>query len=171
MWNSSKVIRWSALPLAFTMVATVAHAEKTYSGPDTSLGTLSSTPIYFGDPSLTSGASFNESWTFSIPAGSTGADGYLVGLNLSFGGTGLASATLIDLLVTVNSVPITLGADDGFSFSDPPGHYTLDISGTTASGTNSFYTGAIAAVPEPATWGLMLAGIAVCAGVARRRVS
>jgi len=172
MFKLSKVIRWSALPLSLSMVATMAHSTINYAGSDTPLGTLSSTPIAFGDFTLASGTSFNDTWTFTIPVGATGGDGYLVGLNLFFSPPSGVTATELGLVVTVDGVPVTLGSNFGFSFSDPPGHYTLDISGTTDVGaTSSFYDGAIAAVPEPSTWGLMLAGIAVCAGVARRRVS
>jgi len=50
-----------------------------------------------------------------------------------------------------------------------PGTYTLHITGTR--GSNSQYTGgiAVAAIPEPATWGMMLLGFGAVGFAMRRR--
>jgi hypothetical protein len=84
----------------------------------------------------------------------------------------LKSVSALDLAVTIPTLAVT-ESGGVFSFTGTPGDsYTMDISGKTGAGAIAgFYGGAIQAVPEPATWALMLAGIAVGAGVARRRLS
>lgn len=173
MSKLSRILRWAALPLALSMTATLAQATTTpYAGNPTSLGTLSATaPTLFEDGFLPPGVTFNDYWKFTLPGGSTGGAGGVGGVNYYFS-LGSVSSTPIDLSVSIGGVTVT-GPSDHFSFTGTPGTpYTLDISGTTgASALGASYFGSIQAVPEPATWALMLAGIAVGAGVARRRLS
>jgi hypothetical protein len=173
MSKLSRILRWAALPLALSMTATLAQATTTpYAGNPTSLGTLSATaPTLFEDGFLPPGVTFNDYWKFTLPGGSTGGAGGVGGVNYYFS-LGSVSSTPIDLSVSIGGVTVT-GPSDHFSFTGTSGTpYTLDISGTPdASGLGASYFGSIQAVPEPATWALMLAGIAVGAGVARRRLS
>ena len=175
MSKLSRILRWAALPLALSMTATLAQATipKQYAGNPTSLGTLSATaPTLFEDGFLPPGVTFNDYWKFTLPSGSTGGAGGAVGANYYFSLSSGFSTTPIDLSVSIGGVTVT-GPSDHFSFTGTSGTpYTLDISGTTgASALGASYFGSIQAVPEPATWALMLAGIAVGAGVARRRLS
>ena len=175
MSNLTRILRWAALPLALSMTATLAQATILYAGDPTPLGTLSATtPTLFEDAVISPlGVTFNDYWTFTLPSGSTGGGGGVGGANVYFTLHPLGfSTTPLDLTVSIGGVTVT-GSSDHFSFTGTPGTpYTLDISGTTdASAVGASYIGAIQAVPEPATWALMLAGIAVGAGVARRRLS
>jgi hypothetical protein len=170
MSKLSRILRWAALPLALSMTATLAQAQILYSTDPTPLGTLSSTPTTFENTSLPVsklGVTFNDSWTFTLPTGSTGGEGSVGGISLY-----LKSVSALDLAVTIPTLAVT-ESGGVFSFTGTPGDsYTMDISGKTGAGAIAgFYGGAIQAVPEPATWALMLAGIAVGAGVARRRLS
>jgi len=173
MYKLSRILRWAALPLALSMTATLAQATTKYAGNPTSLGTLSATaPTSFEDIFSLPGVTFNDYWTFKLPSGSTGGVGGVGGVNYYYFSLGSVSSTPIDLTASIGGVTVT-GPSDHFSFTGTPGTpYTLDISGTTgASAVGASYFGSIQAVPEPATWALMLAGIAVGAGVARRRLS
>jgi PEP-CTERM motif len=169
MSNFSRVLRYAALTVALSFTATLAQATILYSGDPTPLGTLSTTvPTEFADVDLSPGA-FSDIWTFTLPSGSTGGSGSVGGVSLYL----TQAPTLLDLTVTIPTLTVT-DHSGVFSFSGgtPGGTYTLDISGTTGPGAvGGFYAGTILAVPEPATWALMLAGIAVGAGVARRRLS
>lgn len=63
-----------------------------------------------------------------------------------------------------------LGANGGGtgSIDLAPGKYDLEITGKT-TGSVSSVNGTVAAVPEPATWALMLSGVGVLALIHRRR--
>jgi PEP-CTERM motif-containing protein len=172
MSDFSRALRVAALTLALSLTATLAQATTiTYSGDPTPLGTLStSTPTDFADYALPPGA-FSDFWTFTLPSGSTGGTGSVGGVSLFIG----SSPSLLNLSVSIPTLSVTdSGGVFSFSGGTPGGTYTLDISGTVAYGAVAgLYGGTIlaVAVPEPATWALMLAGIAVGAGVARRRLS
>jgi len=100
-------------------------------------------------------------YNFSLITSTLGATITLEQLMTGGGGTILQTAT-----GTGNSLSLltgTLAADTTYRFS-----YTsnLPTGGGTVSGNASFYT---AAVPEPATWGLMLLGFGGMGMVLRRR--
>jgi hypothetical protein len=173
MCDISRVLRCAALTLALSMTATLAQAQIQYLTDPTSLGTLStSTSTTFENISLPVsklGETFNDYWTFTLPTGSTGGNGSVGGFSLYL----KSFPTLLDLTVAIPTLTVTQGGGVfSFTHGTPGGSYTMDISGMTGAGaTFGFYGGSIIAVPEPATWALMLAGIAVGAGVARRRLS
>jgi opacity protein-like surface antigen len=116
----------------------------------------------------TSGA-FTDTFTFLV-AGSTTASVSVVTI-----GAGVADIDFTG--ATLNGSPLVLTTDAGgfvellytpasFAVTGP---LTLVITGT--SGSNASYTGSlnVAAVPEPQTLALMLAGMAGVGWVARRR--
>jgi PEP-CTERM motif-containing protein len=175
MSDISRTFRWVALPFALSITASLAHAQINYAGDPTSLGTLSTTtPTSFMATGIPPDFTFNDYWTFTLPSGSSGGVGGVSGTNYYFSVTSGLTTTPIDLTVTIAGVTVS-GPSDHFSFTGTPGTlYTMDISGTSGVGTvGAFYLGSIEAVPvpEPATWALMLAGIAAGARVARRRLS
>jgi hypothetical protein len=118
--------------------------------------------------------SFSSTWTFDIP--SDGVISAFVGSANVSGSTGITFST-----VTLNGLDLTPLLDlpnQGFSFTDLPGvtgTQTLIISG---NGVGS-YSGTVAfapfggggnpqdAVPEPASWALMLGGFGMMGSVLR----
>jgi uncharacterized membrane protein YfcA len=180
MFNLSQVLRCGAMTLALSATASLAQAQILYTGPGTNLGTLSTTtPTMFEDPTLPpNGIAFSDSWDFTLPAGAGGGGGGTSGANVFIAFPNVYLDYLSALTVSIpgsTSFSSTVTATgEVFSFTAPAGNYVLDVSGATAAGAaGGFYIGSIVAtpVPEPATWALMLAGIAVGAGVARRRLS
>lgn len=63
-----------------------------------------------------------------------------------------------------NITPTTLADFDAFSYDDTPGAYQINLTGVT------FGPAAVAGVPEPATWAMMVMGFgAIGAGLRRRQ--
>lgn len=63
-----------------------------------------------------------------------------------------------------NITPTTLADFDAFAYDDTPGAYQITLTGVT------FGPAAVAGVPEPATWAMMLMGFgAIGAGLRRRK--
>src|ERR1700678_1128899 len=103
MSDLSRVLRCAALTLALSVTAALAQAQVVYTGSTTNLGTLSSTPTAFADLLfLTAGPnfSFNDTWTFTLPSGSVGGEGFLSSANFYL-------STPLTLTVTVDGVPVT----------------------------------------------------------------
>jgi hypothetical protein len=86
--------------------------------------------------------------------------------SVASGGVKLLDVTLFD--ITTGTFVGANGGGSG-SFDLAPGKYDLEITGKTSPGTLSSISGNIAAVPEPATWVLMLGGVGVLTLVQRRR--
>lgn len=93
-----------------------------------------------------------------------------------------AAKAIADLTVSLNGTtyPITSMASvgnnfvykfGGFSQTVPAGNQTLIVRGSAAAYSSSFATtvGFTPAVPEPASWALMIGGFALVGGMARRR--
>ncbi|WP_404714054.1 FxDxF family PEP-CTERM protein [Sphingomonas sp. MMS24-J13] len=117
---------------------------------------------------------FNNSWTFNVPA--DGVISSLVGSANVTGSSGLTFTSVSLNGVDLNFMPAL--PNQSFSFTDLPvnaGLQTLLISG---SGKGS-YSGTVAfapfnaggnpqsAVPEPASWALMLGGFGMVGGALR----
>ena len=81
-----------------------------------------------------------------------------------------SSVKLLEVSLFDVTTDTFLGANGGGtgSFDLAPGKYDLEITGKTA-GSVSSVNGTVAAVPEPATWALMLSGVGVLALIRRRR--
>lgn len=62
----------------------------------------------------------------------------------------------------------SLAHDQGFFFA-PPGQGFIEYTTESINGYDSVELGRAAGVPEPATWGLMIAGFGVLGAAARRR--
>lgn len=151
-----KLLLSAALALSAVAVSSPAQAAAVISFDGTT-GT-------FGNTGIGSG-SFSDTLTFTVPGlGSVGATISSIAVSL---------LTNVDFTsVTLNGVEFNvdqLGANEFRSLVLPvsSGEQTLVISGT--SGGAGSYSGTLAfAVPEPATWAMMISGFGI-AGVAVRR--
>ncbi len=115
---------------------------------------------------------FSDKFTFSPFVGASSADFSLVQVGLGAGAIAFTTLTIdgIDLLPSLTIVPggaFLLLSD----FALSAGEHVLIIGGT--AGGNASYSGtvnfAVTAVPEPATWAMMIAGIAAVGVTLRRR--
>lgn len=119
------------------------------------------------------GKSFLDEFTFTIAAsqiGATFSSPFTNVSDLTFSafelysstGTVLATGKLANLdQFDFGKVASVLGA----------GSYKLDIAGSVAGSSGGMYTGSLSVspVPEPATWGMTLSGLAAVGFLARRR--
>lgn len=111
------------------------------------------------------GPSFNDTWSFTgVLAGTYDIQGDLSGTNMSFSS------------VTLDGTPWELApAGNVFRFASVTFTGTqpvsLSIVGTKSNSSVGNYTGSvtIAAVPEPETYAMLLAGLGLMGGIARRR--
>jgi len=164
-----------------------AFAQANYIEPD--LGTLSfGNPLTVeGEPGSASG-NFADWFTFSVAkdvlAGNVSAMDIMFNGSANFGAENLEIAIYKDTY-TGNNLNGLVGGDyellgsfkvDGsttvvgsFDF-DPTwdGGYTFLVSGKTTGGS-AFYSFGVTAVPEPAEYAMLLAGLGVVGMVARRR--
>lgn len=125
----------------------------------------------FGD-GFSSAVSFDDKFEFIIPQNGTGSGS----ISTSFSSL-KNKLTITDLLIngvsytvpsnssgqflSVNDIPILIGATN-----------TIEVIGSTAARGGTFsgtLTFSAAAVPEAATWGMMLAGFGMVGGAMRRR--
>ncbi|WP_198355517.1 FxDxF family PEP-CTERM protein [Sphingomonas sp. MA1305] len=139
-------------------------------------GTASMAAGTFGNASVTN-PSFVDRYTFDLGTG-------LFSLTLTTLFTGnVGSAGDIDFsLVRLNPpvggnviVPVIAGTDEIYRLQNlavTAGQYVLRLEGTGASNVNASYSGTLnfsaAAVPEPATWAMMILGMGAI-GFAMRR--
>ena len=167
----TKLLRMTAL-----MVAMAAPAFAWAGGTGTFVGDEGS----FSDTSAVGGA-LNDTFTFTIPAGtgdweitspiggkSIGISNFAVSL---YDGTTLETGVFTSTIVgkPIFLVPTNVWTE---SYADlAAGVYTLDFTGTFKSGGGS-YAGTFLitpAVPEPSTWAAMGMGLLLMAGVTFRK--
>lgn len=144
---------------------------------------------FFGDTLAmnNNGAMFADHFTFSVTGttssnfdaivssisrtADTGLD--ISGLSLYRVGGGTGTGTGMDTLIS-SGTQVNKGAMDVWSVSSnnlSAGDYYLLVSGNMVSNTAASFGGAVmlAPVPEPETYGMMLAGLGVLGFLARRR--
>ena len=146
---------------------------------------------FFGDTLAmnNNGATFADHFTFSVTGttssnfdaivssisrtADTGLDISGLSLYRVGGGTGGTGGTGMDTLISAGT-QVNKGAMDVWSVSSSnlsAGDYYLLVSGNMVSNTAASFGGAVmlAPVPEPETYGMMLAGLGVLGFLARRR--
>ena len=147
---------------------------------------LTSGSNFFGDTFAASnnGATFNDRFDFTIGTASwthldaiissisqsadTGLD--ITGLSLYSAGTGTGAGTLV-----ADGTSLQSGAIDVWTVSTDnlaAGSYYLQVTGNLVSDQAASFGGAVslaAPVPEPETYGMMIAGLGVLGFLARRR--
>ena len=118
---------------------------------------------------------FTDWYSFTIPAGSEGSGGANV---ISLGATNVIFSlfSLYDSVSNTTWAGATGGTTSSLSFSGgaAPGSYTLSVAGYKVNLARSgSYAGniAIAPVPEPETYAMLLAGLGLLGFSARRRGS
>ena len=171
------------------LAAVLAGASVGANAATTSLGTVGfDTPTTFNGVVQGSGTSINDIFTFDIQAGNVASGYSVVNIPLSFNGgewnTALATMTLMS-----NADGIVGNADDqmlasaiwsnspnsndslSLAYNSPlNGPAYIQITGVTDGGNGGIYSGAIAAaVPEPETYAMLLAGLGLMGAVVRRR--
>ena len=121
-----------------------------------------------------SSSSFSDVYSLTLAAGNTGVNGGFFGVTTNVATT-FSFSTSLDGTHWSSSVPIPAAVD----LTDGSFGYATTVSGLTAttpyyfklSGTNldGGYTVHIAAVPEPETYAMLLAGLGLMGSIARRR--
>ena len=161
-----------AAAVATVAMAPAANAAITMTTTDTGAGSFT---IGFGATELAD--TFTESFTFDVASGLTG----LFSLAATTTGTGTNNVDFSSVVLSGG----TLGAG-GFSFAQVlanpetrggdvnigSGSYRVTFNGTSAGANGSFggsVAFAAAAVPEPATWGMMILGMGMVGASLRRR--
>ena len=142
----------------FTTVSTLAPASGIYSGR---FGSVNSVGGITQTLATTAGQSYLISFDLANLAGGT-PNFYEV----LFGGTQLFTATNTSAFGYMNfsTTSVASGASTvlAFNFQHNPNYFYLDNISVTASGING-------AVPEPATWAMMLIGFGAIGASMRRR--
>lgn len=159
---AAAAVAFAAVPASAVEVILTAGPNGTYSGSFDTVGTALS-PIPAG--------SFSHTWTFTLPQ-----DGLTNG---TISSVALVPVNDVNLTsVTLNGTPFTINSTGVVEFQSlvglatMAGVQTLVVNGT--SGSNGNYAGTIsfsptAAVPEPATWAMMVLGFGAVGFAMRRR--
>jgi PEP-CTERM motif len=165
---------------AKTLVAAAVLASAQAHAATANLGVISGgAPTSFNAVSMPAGP-FSDIFTFSIA--SAGAVG-ISAMNFPVSGlfnTVFTSASLFSnpdgLMFNADDSLVTLASikSNAFSFLSSPvgaGSYYLNVSGIANGPQGGLYNGSlsVAAVPEPQTYAMLLAGVGVMAFIARRR--
>ena len=120
------------------------------------------------------GMTFTDSYTFSLPAGSSGNG---AANSISLGGNAVIfdAFTLYETSAGLLCSGATGGTISSLSFSNGavPGAYTLNVNGHKTSNLAGSYTGnvVVSPVPEPKTYAMMLLGLGLMGFSARRRMT
>lgn len=150
-----------------------------------SLGTGVPTPF---SGTVTPAGAFNDIFTFTLPA--NGGSGYsAINFPLNIPGVGSFNSVLSTLSLVSNPDGILFNADDSVLVSTVSsgtnalsltwgatsgGPMYLNLTGIANGTLGGLYNGAInvtaVPVPEPETWGMLLAGLGLMLTVARRRL-
>jgi hypothetical protein len=157
-------------------IAVSAFAAGTAQAATVNAGTISSSFSHVFN--VASGASFADTINFSV-AGPSTLTGSAASLTLSLGSLSLLDIAGLTVNVWNNSHPF--GTTNFGSFAGGPGSYTfnlptagnyhVDITGTATGAFGGTYAVGlqVAAVPEPETYAMLLAGLGVMGAIARRR--
>jgi hypothetical protein len=176
------MIRSFFKPIAFAMMLTGAGSV---CAATTNLGNVNSaTPTSFSGSVLSAGP-FNDIFSFVLPSNS--GSGYDIhNLPIGIPGTGNFNTLLSSVSLYSNADGILFNSDDTFlqSFAVPggsgasftwgsgiAGNMYLSVSGIANGSLGGVYNGAISvsAVPEPETYAMLLAGLAIVGAIARRK--
>lgn len=150
----------------------------------TDLGSVTTDPITFGGTVLGSGVAFSDIFTFAgsgspttgfsvvdvpLSVGGTNFDSILTGLSLfSAGANGVVGGgddTLLKSATSIDGNSLTLNYDQPLS-----GASFFTVTGVSNGTAGAIYAGAMAAaVPEPETYAMLLAGLGLMGAVVRRR--
>ena len=148
----------------------------------TDIGTVSSNPTTFGGTVSGSGVAFSDIFTFDISQNTTSFsvvdvplsvgglnyDGILTGLSLfSAGANGIVGGgddTLLQSSTSPGGDSLTLNYDQPLS-----GASFITVTGLSNGTAGAIYAGAVAAIPEPETYAMLLAGLGLMGAVVRRR--
>ena len=151
----------------------------------TALGTVTTAPTTFGGSVLGSGMTFSDIFTFNVSepnasssfsvvdvplsVGGTNFDGILTGLSLfSAGANGIVGGgddTLLRSSTSTDGNSLSLNYDQPLS-----GASFITVTGISNGTAGAIYAGAVAAaVPEPETYAMLLAGLGLMGAVVRRR--
>lgn len=143
-------------------------------------GAISGTPVIETNHIPGLGSVFNDEIQFTVAPGATKIIANAVTLDLA-GFLGIEPLTATLYSGAVGDHGTSLGSADqitqGVSFGTgtlfpltlAPGTYHIDFNGTTTEGGGGFYSVAIAAVPEPETYAMLLVGLGLIGFAARRR--
>lgn len=161
---------------AFVMASVSAHAA--VYGPFSNLGVVGAEAVSFGGFSRFEEATpFEISYDFSL-ASATGLTGFIGQAGTDFEliestttSFTLAPIALEGILVDGVAASTFVAQGGGFAFSFGnlgSGAHTLTVRGLGVPDYGAFM-GSVSAVPEPTTYGLLLAGLGVVGAVASRR--
>ncbi|MES2901276.1 MAG: FxDxF family PEP-CTERM protein [Pseudomonadota bacterium] len=177
MKNSTSLLAALALATA-TLAAPVAYAEDISNGPQ-ALAILDTT-AYFGDSFAADnqGDTFMDQFTFTVTDFPQNFDAIVSSISRA-ANTGL-DITALGLYSEAGSLirsgmSMSTGARDVWTLTTTDalavGRYYLQVSGTLVSNTSGSFGGSVMLnpVPEPETYGMLLAGLGVMGFLARRR--
>lgn len=164
--------RWLAVGVLGLGIAAGSAGASTYAiGDLTALGSHSGASATFA-----AGASFSDSWTFTLSGGTnlftgffssvfTPQSGFISPLTIVLSGPG-GSMTSWSVVTSPGASGVQFSL---YTASLPAGSYSLDIGGTAVRPA-SYSIDLTAAVPEPGHWQMLLAGLALIGGILRRRI-
>ncbi len=176
MKNSKSLLAAVVLATA-SLGASSAYAED-ISSPAQAL-TIVDNSAFFGDAFAmnNNGDTFMDQFTFSVTGPATSLDAIIssisrtaaTGLDI----TGLSLYSGAGALIT-SGTSVSTGIQDIWTLSADSlanGNYYLQVSGSMVSDTSGAFGGSMMLnpVPEPETYGMMLAGLGVVGMLARRR--
>jgi hypothetical protein len=167
----------AACVLAVAALAPARAAD--ISAPIQPLDLVGNSAGFFGDSFAegNNGNTFSDRFTFTVGDYPFNLDAIVASISSSASsGLDLTGFSLYDAADTLvfGGTSVTSGAVDIWQLSDElldPGSYYLKVDGTVVSGGTSAYGAAVllAAVPEPATLGMLAAGLGLVGVAARRR--
>ena len=156
------------IALAAALVsASVSAMAVTYT-----IGTLPTAPSVYSNVLTEAPGAFSDIFNFTFPAFSGGASGTVA--SLSIGSFNIANLNL-SIYTSANALVVSDGTGTSSSLSNvsltPGGSYYFKVTGTASGAAGGLYSmvASAAAVPEPQTYALMLAGVGMVGFLAFRR--
>jgi len=167
------------------LIAGIAIAVTAFSAnANTQALTFSGENAYFGNTLAIGTTSFDDFFTFVVPAANTGSAGASVVAGFSFwgpttvlnsfelfSGTPGSGSLIASAAWFVPGIVGNLGATGlaaGSYFLEAKGNVTLPSSGGSYSGNANLI---VTSIPEPGEWALMLSGFGLIALMVRRRTA